>query len=210
MCRFLTVRVLANNHWTSEELPITEHIELPYIWLNHVFCNLGGGLFLLSVCFLVWGLIRKRGARKRVLLASLGCFLLFLIAGAANYALIFFVQLPALRPEFANAPGSQTRIGDQAPTFSLATPDGMKIRLPELRGRVVLLNFFATWCGPCQQELPHLQKIWDEMCSNGDFAMVVVGREESAATVAQFKAEHNFTFPMAADPDRSIYAMYAD
>jgi peroxiredoxin len=58
-------------------------------------------------------------------------------------------------------------------------------------------------------ELPHLQAIWDEFRGNGDFRMLVVGREESDQTVKDFRRKRGFTFPMAADPHRSIYNKFA-
>jgi peroxiredoxin len=102
-----------------------------------------------------------------------------------------------------------TRVGEAAPVFSIATDDGSTVDSAKLRGKVVVLNFFATWCGPCLTELPHLQNLWEEVGPRDDFAMLVVGREETPEKIADFKAQHGFTFPMAADPERALYDRYA-
>jgi thiol-disulfide isomerase/thioredoxin len=76
-------------------------------------------------------------------------------------------------------------------------------------GKVVLINFFATWCGPCQLELPHIEKIWSDLKHEDGFQLVVIGREETPEAVRAFRQERGFSFPMAADPDRAIYSLFA-
>jgi len=100
-------------------------------------------------------------------------------------------------------------VGQQAASFHLKTLDGKDFSLDRQRGKVVLLNFFATWCGPCRAELPHVQKIWEANHDRSDFVLLVVGREESDETVAKFKKKDRYTFPMAADPKRAAYSLYA-
>lgn len=109
----------------------------------------------------------------------------------------------------ANKFGTLISVGDSAPDVSLTRLDETDVRLSELRGKVVCLNFFATWCGPCRGELPHLQEMWEELHDNEDFTMLIVSREESQETVTSFKSEQRFTFPMACDPDRSAFNQFA-
>jgi peroxiredoxin len=158
-----------------------------------------------------WGVIRKRGSERRrwFLIGAVG-FLIWIGLVAGYYGILFGVYLPAARPNPANKPGTLTRLGQAAPDFSLKTLEGDRFTLSDQRGRVVLLNFFATWCGPCQEELPQLQKIWSEHGEDKAFRMLIIGREESAEKVAAFRAEHRFTFPMAADSDRSVYSRFAE
>lgn len=104
---------------------------------------------------------------------------------------------------------SIVRVGDPAPTFAVTDTHGKAFDLEQLRGKVVLLNFFATWCGPCRMELPQIQKLWDENRSNDRFALIVLGREETTETVSDFQKKLGFTFPMAPDPDRSVFSRYA-
>lgn len=99
--------------------------------------------------------------------------------------------------------------GDLAPPFEVTTTEGEVVSLEDLRGKVVLLNFFATDCGPCLQEASHLEQVWRSRARRDDFAMLIVGREETTEAVAAFREEHGLTISMAGDPDRSIYSQYA-
>lgn len=73
-----------------------------------------------------------------------------------------------------------------------------------------MINFFATWCGPCREELPELQKqVWEKYRENKKFALIVIGREHSQQEVADFKREAGFTMPFAPDPERQVYKLFA-
>lgn len=103
-----------------------------------------------------------------------------------------------------------TKAGEKAPEFSCETIDGEKFSLKDYAGKVVFINFFATWCGPCLSELPHLEKeVHDEFKSNEDFKLIVIGREHTAEELKAFRMEKNLDLPFAADPDRAIYSLYA-
>ena len=71
------------------------------------------------------------------------------------------------------------------------------------------MNFFATWCGSCLRELPHVQEIWDKHQDNSRFALIVIGREETNDILNDFRSKHGYTFQMAPDPERSAYSLYA-
>jgi peroxiredoxin len=86
--------------------------------------------------------------------------------------------------------------------------DGNRLAVDDLRGKVVLVNFFATWCGPCRLELPHVEQLWQDHRDEG-LAVIVIGREESEQSVAAFRSEQGYTFPMAPDPERSVYSQFA-
>ncbi|MGO9109406.1 MAG: TlpA family protein disulfide reductase [Thermoguttaceae bacterium] len=115
----------------------------------------------------------------------------------------------AAKPDYVNHPGTLTQLGKPAPEFTISDTDGTPFRSSDCRGKVVLLNFFATWCGPCQMELPHLQAIWKEFEDDSEFRMLVIGREESDETIKAFKTERSFTFPMASDPRGLIFGEFA-
>jgi len=102
-----------------------------------------------------------------------------------------------------------TKVGDPAPTFTCVDLDGKSFSLEQLRGKVVVLDFFATWCGPCVQAMPHLEKeVWQKF--KGDqFAMVAVGREHQNQELTAFRQKHQLTFPLAGDPKREVYGKYA-
>lgn len=97
-------------------------------------------------------------------------------------------------------------IGDPAPVLSLPKIDGQTL---DLKGSVVVLNFFATWCGPCMVEIPRLEKdIWEPLRNKG-VVLIGIGRGHSASELALFQKEKQFSFPMVADPDREIYNKFA-
>jgi peroxiredoxin len=144
-------------------------------------------------------------------LASLACFLLVAVASAVNYHLLYSIQVPAFERYVAiESREWKTQVGELAPEFEVVALDGSRVHSSDLRGNVVLINFFATWCGPCRVELPHLQKMWGELEANEGFHMLVIGREETPDSVAAFKSTSGFTFPVTADPDASAYHQFAD
>ena len=100
--------------------------------------------------------------------------------------------------------------GDRAPDLRCDLLGGGRFDLADHRGQVVLVNFFATWCKPCQVEMPRLQRdVWERFHGPG-FAMVSIAREEAAPVVAPFVAERELTWPFGLDPTRTVYGRYAE
>ncbi|MBX3437130.1 MAG: TlpA family protein disulfide reductase [Planctomycetaceae bacterium] len=102
------------------------------------------------------------------------------------------------------------KVGEPVPLFSVTTDDGVLLQLEELKGKVVVVTFFATWCPSCRKKLPQIDEIWSKYRQRDDFSLVAIGREETAEAVAQFKSEQGFSFPVAADPERTNYEKYAE
>jgi|SRR5579872_501857 len=99
-----------------------------------------------------------------------------------------------------------TKVGDVSPVISVRTVDDQTV---DFQGKVVVLNFFATWCGPCMQEMPHLEKdLWQPLKGKG-LVLVSAGREHSAAEVKAFQAKKGYSFLFAADPRREVYGKFA-
>jgi peroxiredoxin len=107
-------------------------------------------------------------------------------------------------------PSTYLKTGDLAPVFACRTIDGNEFNLNKSKGKIVMINFFATWCGPCNQELPVLQQnIWEKYRNNPGFELIVLGREHTAQEVKDFAQKHKFTMPFAPDPGREIFKLYA-
>ncbi|GIX06711.1 MAG: hypothetical protein KatS3mg115_1114 [Candidatus Poribacteria bacterium] len=96
--------------------------------------------------------------------------------------------------------------GEEAPDFTLPNLEGKAVQLKQLRGKVVLLDFWATWCGPCLEELPILQKLHEEFAEKG---LVVLGvNNEELPTVQAFYQEHGLTFQTVSDPQNTVFRRY--
>lgn len=100
--------------------------------------------------------------------------------------------------------------GQQVPDFKFESEKGKISKISDLKGKVVLINFFATWCGPCKLELPKVQsEIWLKHQSSSKFAMLTFGREHTRAEVEKYKKDNGFTFAFYPDPKRAIFDMFA-
>ena len=99
--------------------------------------------------------------------------------------------------------------GAEAPDFTVEMIDGSKVALSELRGKVVLLNFWATWCPPCREELSHVQQQVRDRFAGEEFVFLPISRGEERAAVEAFRAKTGYAFPMGLDTDETIYKRYA-
>ncbi|MCX2476433.1 TlpA disulfide reductase family protein [Pedobacter sp. MC2016-05] len=106
--------------------------------------------------------------------------------------------------------GSYTKVGDTAPTFTFEIEKGKIVDLADFKGKLILINLFATWCPPCNTELPLVQKqIWDKHKNDKNFQFFVFGREEGWDKLIPYKTKRGFTFPILPDVDRSIFSKFA-
>lgn len=94
-----------------------------------------------------------------------------------------------------------------APDFTLKSLDGRNLRLAEQRGNVVLVNFWASWCGPCKVEMPHLNKLYDKYRSAG-FTMLGVNVDEDPRTASGAAAKLAVRFPVLFDADKQVSRLY--
>lgn len=99
--------------------------------------------------------------------------------------------------------------GDKAPDFTVEMVDGQKLTLSSLKGKVVMINFWATWCPPCREEFKRMQKDVVDRFKGKDFQLLAISRGEKKATVDQFRDKQGYTFPMGLDPTQEIYKKYA-
>ncbi len=113
---------------------------------------------------------------------------------------------PTQAPLAANTPYSFDP-GMPAPEFSLQTVDGQTLSLSDLRGKAVMVNFWATWCPPCRAEMPDMQQVYAERGSS-DIAILAVNVQEAAELVNQFVARYGLKFPILMDPSGNVFTAY--
>jgi peroxiredoxin len=105
--------------------------------------------------------------------------------------------------------GYLVKIGDIAPDFTLSEAGGKTYRLSDLKGKVIMLQFTASWCSVCRTEMPFIEKeIWKE---KKDAGLIVIGidRDEPVDKVLQFKKDIKVTYPLALDPGAEIFGLFA-
>ena len=101
--------------------------------------------------------------------------------------------------------------GDTAPDFEMTLTDGQKVKLSDLRGKVVMLQFTASWCGVCRKEMPFIEKdIWQKHKDNASFALYGIDRDEPLARVKAFAKQTKVTYPLGLDPGADIFAKFAE
>ena len=99
--------------------------------------------------------------------------------------------------------------GDVAPDFTVEMLDGKRVTLSSLRGKVVLVSFWATWCPPCRQEMAHMQEGVIDRFAGSDLVVLPISRGEKRETVEKFIEKMGYGFPVGLDIDQSIYSKYA-
>jgi thiol-disulfide isomerase/thioredoxin len=130
-------------------------------------------------------------------MASRSRFLAIAVAALLPLALAPVEQADATVA--ANAP---------APNFSLAARGGQKLSLSQYKGQVVMINFWATWCGPCRQEMPLLDAMYQKYKRMG-FTLIGVNVEPDSKAAEEFLKKVPVSFPVAFDPDSSVSKLYA-
>lgn len=99
--------------------------------------------------------------------------------------------------------------GFTAPDFELQTLDGNKVRLSSLKGHAVVVNLWASWCGPCQEEMPDLQTVYAEYKAKGVEVLAVnMTLQDSPLSAAKFATAHQLTFPILLDTDGGVQRSY--
>ncbi len=105
-------------------------------------------------------------------------------------------------------PVTPVAIGDEAPDFQLEDNQGNKVSLSALRGKVVMINFWATWCPPCRAEMPSMEKLHQAM-DGDDFVMLAINIEENGrASVAEFLKNNPHNFPVLYDEEGVVQKLY--
>ena len=135
------------------------------------------------------------------------------LLGALLLASVFIVLVATQllgRPATVNVTvqGGRAAVGQVAPDFTTQTLDGNRVRLSQFRGKPVLLNFWATWCGPCQDEMPLIQRASDIYKAQGLVVLAVNYQQTNTSSMKAFLRKVNAQFPAVFDPAGKIAAAY--
>ena len=121
------------------------------------------------------------------------------------------MELVHAQQQTPDAVGYIVKVGEEAPDFEMTLTDGQKVRLSDLRGKVVMLQFTASWCGVCRKEMPFIERdIWKKHKDNADFALYGIDRDEPLERVKKFAEQTGVTYPLGLDPGADIFALYAE
>ena len=104
-------------------------------------------------------------------------------------------------------PATAVTLQSGAPDFTLHTLGGPNLRLQELRGKVVLINFWASWCGPCQQEMPRLNALYEKYHAAG-FVLLGVNVDEEVRHASEVANRLGLKFPVLLDTEKSVSTLY--
>ncbi|MFQ6078282.1 MAG: redoxin domain-containing protein [Thermodesulfobacteriota bacterium] len=142
----------------------------------------------------------KKWKRLLIALASViiavGFYLIFLRNNQSP------TEVLEIRPDYSS------RVRNPAPDFTLPTLGDNPARLSNYRGKVVFLNFWATWCPPCREEMPSMQFLYHRL-KGWDFEMLTVSIDTKGADrVQSFVATYGLTFPVLLDPNKKVYRLY--
>ena len=125
--------------------------------------------------------------------------------------LLLLLLLLAVAPSAVAAgsgPAAAPRVGQLAPDFTLKDVNGRSYTLSQLRGKVVLVNFWATWCPPCRAEMPSMEKL-NTLLSGGDFVLLAINGEEDALDVVkEYLQESPHSFPVLLDGETLVQRQY--
>ncbi|WP_319228769.1 TlpA disulfide reductase family protein [Draconibacterium orientale] len=127
------------------------------------------------------------------------------------FAMSAFAQLSTIpKKEIPADYGYIVKIGQQMPDITMELTDGTKITTADLKGKVTMLQFTASWCSVCRKEMPHIEKeIWQKHKNNDDFVLIGVDMDEPIDKVKDFKETMKTTYPLALDPGAEIFYTFA-
>jgi thiol-disulfide isomerase/thioredoxin len=145
-------------------------------------------------------LCMKTSMARPLLLISvlLGALATLSFSPASSQTKIDYKVVPILQPMKDVGP---------TPEFSLSTPDGKKISLKDFRGKIVLLNFWASWCVPCREEMPAMEKLYQEY-KQKNFAILAIAVKDRKQDAIDFVKELKISYPIALDPEASVGSLY--
>lgn len=123
-----------------------------------------------------------------------------------KYVMMFVMLVAAICVQ-----AQELKMGEAMPKFELNSTVYGDVKPADLKGKVVLVSLFATWCGPCQKELAEVQStLWPKYKDNKNFVMLVIGREHTDEQLQKYNERKKFTFPLYPDPKREVFSLFAE
>ncbi|AGX06695.1 MULTISPECIES: thiol-disulfide oxidoreductase ResA [Bacillus] len=138
----------------------------------------------------------KAKKTHRLVMRSIILLVLFFAAGYTLYQNFFLKES-----------GTKAMLNEKAPDFALQALDGGKTKLSEYNGKPVLINFFATWCAPCKNEMPAIQSTYEEFKDDG-FEVLAVNLSEPEISVKNLKEQLGIDFQILLDKNNAVESMY--
>jgi peroxiredoxin len=151
-----------------------------------------------------------------------GKFLYLAAAAAVALGITIFVLLRAFAPPSPSRPGASgadtagqtdsvpaVPAGERAPDFTLPSLSGQEVSMAKLRGKVIILNVWATWCEPCRAEMPSMETLYEDFKSNKNFVLLAVSQDERGReAVAPFIKKNGYHFTVLLDPKNLVSSAY--
>jgi len=129
------------------------------------------------------------------------------------FTLLLFACNNQKKPQLQQVPEDYDFIvqtGQLLPEFTMTLTDGSVINSSEFKGKVVMLQFTASWCGVCRKEMPHIENdIWQKYKNRNDFALYGIDLDEPVETVLKFAGDMKISYPLALDPKGHIFYKFA-
>lgn len=131
------------------------------------------------------------------------------ILGFLAIALAAFVVARSNADQIVD-PNAVAKVGDQCPSFTVQMLDGEVISIDSLRGKTVLINFWATWCPPCNEEMTRVEKDIVERFAGEEFVFLPISRGEKPEVVSAWRTKKGYTFDTGLDIDTEIFPLFAE
>jgi peroxiredoxin len=126
----------------------------------------------------------------------------------ALFLVFFETPVWAHQKAFENMGITKSRTEKTAPDFSLQDINGNKVSLEDFRGKTILLNFWATWCQACKEELPSMQRLHESLSNQGIEVVAISIDRNNLDRIKEYAKEYNLTFPILWDPDQKVRKHY--